>query len=275
MKKLFTGIALLFLPAAGAVAQVSVDLSIRITSPQPDAIITCYDDLTISYTLKNNGPDPIDLTGADSTIIVGIQGTMDSTFSLGGQDMISFDTVGKFALGVDEEMTGQTVTRKVKDIFRVWKYPIEPGTSPEIYRENVRSGRFVLYIETLGFIDRVTRQMAYNYNDEVDTNDIGYVVVSFDCGINVKEINAHTSALNVYPNPALSGVASFEFEFKGNETATVRVYDVTGRTVLTREVKGTGMQTVQVDVSSLNAGMYNMEIATADRRGVSKFTVAQ
>ncbi len=275
MKKLFTSIALLSLPAMGAVAQVSADLSIRITSPQPETIITCYDDLTITYALKNNGPDPVDFTGVDSTILVGIQGTMDSTFNLGGQDMISFDPVGKFALGVDEEMTGQTVTRKVKDIFRVWKYPIEPGTPPEIYRENVRSGRFVLYIETLGFIDSVTGQMADNYNDEVDTNDIGYVVVSFDCGINVKEINANTSALNVYPNPAGSGVASFEFEFEGNEAATVRVYDVTGRTVLTQEVKGSGAQTVQVDVASLNAGMYQLEIATADRRGVSKFTVTR
>ncbi len=277
MKRILTSIALLSLGGFAANAQITADLSIRITSPEPNTKFSCDDDLTIHYALKNNGPDPIDLTGVDSTILVGIQGTMDSTFMSGSQSMVSFNPIGQFALAVDQETTNQTITRKVRDIFRVLEYPIQ-SNEYESFRDNVRSGQFLIFVQTIGFGNGDANdfwQEAPNYDDPVDSNDIKYVLVEFECAQSVKEINANTSALNVYPNPALSGVASFEFEFKGNETATVRVYDVTGRTVLTREVKGTGVQTVQVDVSSLNAGMYNMEIATADRRGVSKFTVSR
>ncbi|OJU77561.1 MAG: hypothetical protein BGO09_05105 [Bacteroidetes bacterium 47-18] len=277
MKKILTSIALLSIGAFAANAQVTADLSIRITSPQANTKLKCDDDLTIQYALKNNGPDPIDLTGVDSTILVGIQGTMDSTYDNGGTPMVRFSPIGKFTLAVDQELTNQTRTRKVRDLFRVLEYPIQ-SNEYEVFRDNVRSGQFLVFVQTIGFGNGDANNMwqsAPNYDDPADSNDIKYVLVEFDCAQGVKEINANTSALNVYPNPAMSGVTNFEFEFKGNETATVRVYDVTGRTVLTQEVKGTGVQTVQVDVSSLNAGMYNMEIATADRRGVSKFTVAK
>ncbi len=277
MKKILTSIALLSLGGFAVNAQVTADLSIRITSPQPNTKFSCDDDLTIQYALKNNGPDPIDLTGVDSAIMVGIQGSMDSTYNDGSQDMVSFYPIGQFALAVDQEANNQTITRKVRDLFRVLEYPVQ-SNQYENFRDNVRSGQFLIFVETIGFGNGDANnywQEAPNYDDPVDSNDIHYVLVEFECAQGVKEINANTSALNVYPNPALSGVTNFEFEFKGNETATVRVYDVTGRTVLTQEVKGTGVQTVQVDVSSLNAGMYNMEIATADRRGVSKFTVSK
>ncbi len=279
MKKILTSFALLSFGTFAANAQLTTsDLSVTITSPQPNAVLKCNDDLTISYTLKNNGPDPFDLTGVDSTILIGIQCSMDSTYTSGGQDMVSFNPIGKFALAVNQEVSRQTRTRKVKDLFNVWKVPYTSGDPFTTFRNEPISGHYIIYVRTIGFGNGDANnvwQEAPNYEDPVDTNNLSAVVVEFDCYISVREINANTAALNVYPNPATEGLTNFEFEFKGNESATVRVYDLAGRTLLTQEVKGTGIQTVQVDVSSLNAGMYQLEIATTDRRGVSKFTVAR
>lgn len=280
MKKILTSFALLSFGALAANAQTTTsDLSVTITSPQPNAKFSCDDDITIGYTLKNNGPDPFDLTGIDSTILVGIQCSMDSTYTSGGRDMVSFNPIGKFALGVNQEVSRQTRTRKVRDLFNVWKVPYTAGDPFTTFRDNLANGHYIIYVRTIGFGNADANnvwQEASNYEDLVDTNNLSAVVVEFvDCPNNIKEINANTAALHVYPNPATNGLTSFEFEFKGNESATVRVYDLTGRTLLTQEVKGTGIQTVQVDVSSLNAGMYQLEIATTDRRGVSKFTVAK
>lgn len=275
MKKILTSMALLSLGAVAANAQTSADLGITVTSPAANAKFKCDDNITISYTLKNNGPDPIDLI-VDSTILVGIQGSMDSTYD--NNEMVRFSPIGKFALAVDAEISGQTMTRKVRELFRVWADPYTAGDEFVYFRETPTSGKFIVFVQTIGFGNGDANNMwqsAPNYDDPNTANDLSGVVVEFDCAQSLKEINANTSSLNVYPNPATAGVTNFEFEFKGNETATVRVYDVTGRTVLTQEVKGNGIQTVQIDVTSLNAGMYNMEIATADRRGVSKFTVAK
>ncbi len=94
------------------------------------------------------------------------------------------------------------------------------------------------------------------------------------CPISVKEINANTKQISVYPNPVVAGTAKFDYEFTANETAIIRVMDVTGRTVMTQEVTGRiGVQTIELNVANLNSGLYNLEIATAAGRGVSKFTV--
>lgn len=277
MKKILTSIALLSVGAFAANAQTVADLSMQITSPAPNTKFKCDDDITIEYKLKNNGPDAFDLV-ADPDILVGIQCSMDSTYEQGGSPMVSFNPIGGFAMTVNEEIAGKTKTRKVKDLFNVWETPYTVNDPFITFRDDVKSGVFLVYVSTIGFGNGDANNMwqeASNYEDPDKDNNLVAVPVEFDCAQSLKEINANTSALNVYPNPATTGVTNFEFEFKGNETATVRVYDVTGRTVLTQEVKGAGVQTVQVDVTSLNAGMYNMEIATADRRGVSKFTVAK
>lgn len=280
MKKIITSAALLSLGAYAAHAQLTTsDLSVSIISPQPNTKFLCTDDITIEYKLKNNGPNAFDLV-ADPAILIGIQCSMDSTYKDGnGDGMVTFNPIGNFALGVNEEITAKTRTRKVEALFNVWAAPYTQGDEPIIFRDNLRNGHFLIYVETIGFGNGDANnvwQEAANYEDPDNTNNMSAVIVEFDrCDISVKEINANTMALQMYPNPAVSGLTQFEFEFKGNETATVRVYDVTGRTVLIREVTGTGVQAVQLDVTSLNAGMYNMEIATADRRGVSKFTVAK
>lgn len=274
MKKILTSIALLSVGAFAANAQTVADLSVKITSPAANTKFKCDDDLKIQYTLTNNGPADLDLV-TDQDILVGMQGSMDSTYDQGGNPMISFSPIGNFVLNKDQSINGETRVRKVKDLFRVIP---EGATEYDIFRDDVRSGLFYVFVQSIGFGNGDANNMwqeASNYEDPETNNNSDIVLVEFDCAQSLKEINANTSSLKVYPNPATTGVTNFEFEFKGNETATVRVYDVTGRTVLTQEVKGAGIQTVQVDVTSLNAGMYNMEIATADRRGVSKFTVAK
>ncbi len=58
-------------------------------------------------------------------------------------------------------------------------------------------------------------------------------------------------------------------------TATIRVSDITGRTVMLNETgkNSAGEHKFSVDVTALHAGTYFVELITEDKRGISKFTV--
>ncbi len=258
--------------------QTVADLSVHITSPQPGAKFHYLDDdIAISYTLKNNGQDAIDLI-TDSLVSVGLYTSIDSVFLTPATQQMKhvLSPKSRFALGVDEELTIYTDTVKTGRLFSLFETPFEPGDQAFIYRDAPRGGHFVLFVQSIGFGSGNTTSnwvVSSDYDDPVDSNNFSFVIIEMQRPIGIGEINACSGTLQLYPNPAVSGAIYFDYEFAGTEPATVRVADATGKAVLVKDITGTGMQTVQVDVSTLNAGLYIMEISTADRRGISKFTV--
>ena len=68
-----------------------------------------------------------------------------------------------------------------------------------------------------------------------------------------------TEAITAYPNPA-KDMLTIPFKNKEGQ-ATVNVVDVTGKTVLIQSVNLTGINTLKLDVTSIEAGMYMFNIA--------------
>ena len=277
MKKLFTSLTLL-LAVCSLHGQTIADLSVQIISPQSGAKFHYLDDdISISYILKNNGQDAIDLI-TDSMVSVGVYSSIDSAFPSPATQQMTYllSPESRFTLGVDEELTFHTDTVKTGRLFSLYETPFQPGNQPFLYRDMPRAGHFVLFVRSIGFGsgDATGNWVeSSDYNDPVDSNNFSFVIIEMQRPISIGEINACSDALQLYPNPAVSGTIYFDYEFAGTESAAVRVADATGKTVLVKDITGSGMQTVQVDVSALNAGLYIMEISTGGRRGISKFTV--
>ncbi len=79
-------------------------------------------------------------------------------------------------------------------------------------------------------------------------------------------------SLNVYPNPANDNL-KFNYTFQKNVDVTVIVRDAVGRVVLTQDYgKMIGSQDFTVNVSSLNSGLYTIEMGTSYESAISKFS---
>ena len=277
MKKILTTFALLGFGAFAATAQTqNCDLELKLTSHTngQEVPVSCDDNLSVSVEVTNNGPDYLDV---DSPLSMALIAPYDSAwYGTSSNTIRMLTTFRPDSIAPAATAATTTYSGVVRDMYILYDYPA--GTFTDFYASNPVSGDYIAEFAIRGIGAPGSSGFWEETGLVVDadsTNDAQYIVLKITCEVGVKEINANTSKLNVYPNPTNNGTASFDFEFTANETATVRVFDVTGRTVLTQEVKGTGLETVKLDVSSLNAGMYNLEIATADRRGVSKFTVAK
>lgn len=278
MKFFFTALILLLISFSAVNAQTLADLSVQITHPAPMTRFDySTDTIAITYTIKNNGPDALDFI-ADTLVSAGLYSSIDSIFESPATQRIiyMYDPKSRFLLGLNEELIFRTETRMVRDLFSVFVHPRQAGDEPIIYRDNVRAGLFVLFVKLVGFGLGESGgywEESMSYRDPSDSNNTGYVVVEFDRVNNIEETNNCTASLQLYPNPAGSGSVNFNYDFTGKGAATVRIADATGRVVLTKNIQGTGMRTINMDISMLRSGLYIMEVTAGDHRAVSKFTV--
>jgi len=82
-------------------------------------------------------------------------------------------------------------------------------------------------------------------------------------------------ALSVYPNPSADGVFTLKLN-SGVKTGTqVTVYDAMGRQVYARELNGTAVnaQVANIDLSQQQAGVYTLELRTAEGTAQKKLVV--
>lgn len=103
------------------------------------------------------------------------------------------------------------------------------------------------------------------------TSDTGRVWINKTTAI--KEV-AQKVAIATYPNPAVNEL-SFDYNFLDNSDATARISDVAGRTVLVKEFEKNyvGNQKFNLDISTLNTGVYFLEFVVGDTKSISKFSV--
>ena len=89
----------------------------------------------------------------------------------------------------------------------------------------------------------------------------------------VKEMH-NDLAFSTYPNPT-NGDVNIRFNLPSSSNVTFNIYDITGKLVHS-ESKGTlsqGEQKLQLNVSGLNAGMYQLEMVTENGKANSKIVV--
>ena len=87
------------------------------------------------------------------------------------------------------------------------------------------------------------------------------------CGVSVAE-NAIAN-LTVAPNPA-SDVVNFSFEANSAATATVTLFDLTGKVVATQTVATSTVTIVEMNTTALQAGSYIYNVVAGDKIATGK-----
>ena len=108
-------------------------------------------------------------------------------------------------------------------------------------------------------------QMAsgvYNYSVTVTDgvcSSVDTISLTVDVCSDISATNDISVSANVYPNPSAGGIFNVETTGTIGNKALLSVYDVTGRLVLSNNVKTTNYI---VDMSSFATGMYTLVINT-------------
>jgi len=88
-------------------------------------------------------------------------------------------------------------------------------------------------------------------------------------------LDDQATALSVYPNPASSNV-HVSFENRTDGEVTIRLFDVNGKTIFVQHKNETiGNVNEELDFSALNAGVYALQIITADGRVMNQSIVKE
>lgn len=145
-----------------------------------------------------------------------------------------------------------------------------------VHRADLQDGQtygFYLWILGLG-----NNPNSPDNIDTVVTNDIAYVPVKWHCNTGIQEMMEEAARdISIFPNPAQNEL-HFRYGFiKATEKATARVIDMTGRVLASKELgkNNFGTKEFNMDISTLPAGNYLLEISTGYMNAVGKFTVTK
>ncbi len=274
MKKILTSLALLGAITTGAYAQKEINIAISNVFPEANAT---YDNLAEGDTfycvtaIANNGTVAIDETDTIKLWYLGLAegtdgeqywfyGLFDSlSIAPGASDTVSLafvkgQVIGTTQAGVD---VSTTVPNDANWTFHVEGYGFDNTNTP--------------------FNDPDVNQDAPD-DDGSLTGDNAYDVnFTFGVPAGIFEIEGLTKvSLEIFPNPATS-VVNVNYNFTATTPASIRISDVTGRVVLNQDLgkQNRGAQQFSVDVSTLNNGMYTMELVTDQQRAISKLTISK
>jgi hypothetical protein len=92
-------------------------------------------------------------------------------------------------------------------------------------------------------------------------------------GVGMKEVNNANATVVVYPNPATENVNVY-FTEKSPLTRTIALLDMSGRTLFVREVGG-GESRVVIPASSLNSGIYLLQVKTGNESVTKKVILSK
>jgi len=271
MKRIYTTLALLGTLATGTFAQKTADLSI---SPLFPVNGTTYDNLSAGDTfymaavVKNNGPASL---GSGDTIVIvrelgmtgnpGITTTagyveenLPNTFA-GGSDtlvwmFIQGEVLGTLGDGTDVICNFPTDATADTSFMYIWGFNNDGLFNDAGIDEEgniLPTGNNIFFWGDVAFGEPSSLEAIKGLDKE---------------------------QLLAYPNPATSGI-SFKYNFRKNSNAVIRVTDIAGRIVLTKELgnQTMGEKEFSLDISALNNGMYQLELVTDDKRAISKFSV--
>lgn len=253
MKRIYVTLALLGLLTTGAYAQRYCDIETVLVTPTEGTTLPCTGTFPIKYLFINHGPDAIlasdTLVGLDPEI----QNPETGSFTYGGEAVAAGDTLIGYDTLTSLALTGALIN-DAGDAFELAPFA---------------DGNYKYFAWFLGFSDTTA------VIDTVESNNLSVHGIIINCGTGIADaVNGlDRTALFAYPNPANDKV-SFKYSFKAGNAA-VRVTDIAGRVVMTQEFgkQTAGERTMTVDVSSLNNGMYYLELVTDDKRAITKLAI--
>lgn len=272
MRKILTFAALMLGALTGAHAQRTIDLKTVLLKPTDGTVINCTDSFPAAWLIINDGPDPVypsDTVGiADYENVFEQEGTnvnkgffpvpMEDTFYAG--DTLAIDG-----------LSWNSHNSRIKTL-------VDTATG-EFVNGFVQGRAYLAFSNVLGIMKNSGGSWGADpmVTDPNDTNDLSFRLVVYTCaatGLKDAINGLDKTGISVFPNPA-DRIVNFTYEFDKATTATARVSDITGRTVLLKEFgkNNAGSKTFSIDVSSLHAGTYILEFVTNDKRALSKFTV--
>lgn len=252
-----------------------VNLQISVDTPKDNGVYEIQnDEFILSFAIKNAGTD-----------------------SVRSQDIVTIATDAKWFTGADGTMyLGKPANATIAPNETVnWSITLKGGTQVRVSNGSSSENKTVSFPATV-VIDTFT---VFTYGLSVDAPDTllfdeaeyiddgsgnwniggdnvtGALNVTFNNPLSINAVNKAT-ALNVYPNPTSTNI-SFSYDFNTSNNATVRIMDLMGRTLMTKDF---GKQTVgtnnfTLDVATLSNGVYYVEMISGDIRGISKFTVSK
>ena len=77
----------------------------------------------------------------------------------------------------------------------------------------------------------------------------------------------------IAPNPLIGGLATVRYSLPKAGLATLNVFDVTGRTVLSQTIAAGRTGTASLDLRKLDAGVYLVKVATESFSTTQKLVV--
>jgi hypothetical protein len=80
--------------------------------------------------------------------------------------------------------------------------------------------------------------------------------------------------VNIYPNPARAGRLNIAMSME-DPIVDIRVVDATGRLITNTTLKGSGLQTETLDVSSFNPGLYFVHMVSENHQHTKKVFVGR
>jgi len=273
MKRIYMTAALIGATVFGSYAQKTADLGITLLSPVSNSTYSNFnnpptsssDTLLLAFEITNNGPDNVTaddfLQFSMSKAFLGMSTDPNETFDIGGP-------------------TGFTLNSGQKDtlFLELWNGRTFSGTgggTVQFHSNTIDS----FFIFVLGF--DASEELFTDVGVDPAAGTVGGNNLSRATNIRIGNPNSIISlngdkkeALEVFPNPAVDRL-NFSLNLDKASDATVRIMDLTGRTVLTQDLGKvqTGKREFSVNVSSLNTGLYMIEVATEGKRAVSKFNV--
>jgi len=246
MKKLITTITALAGLTVASYAQRSTEIATVIVSPTPDQIINCTDSFLVDFMFINNGPETVLTT---DTIVFQTPEVPTTTSAYGfgpARDAQTNDTIGRFRYYLQKS--------DVNLLFN--------DAGNQLLEAPFSNGDYLFFVAFGRFVSDLTNTSS--------TPIIG-TPITIDCG--TTSINNLAKAnLNIFPNPA-QGQINVNFEVLASN-ATLRVIDIMGRTILTKEV-AKNTSAYAFDISTLNNGAYYLELTSAEVRGTTKFVVSK
>jgi hypothetical protein len=120
---------------------------------------------------------------------------------------------------------------------------------------------------------RNTAAIYFDYNAPVITNT---TINTLDEKTGILEVNRANSQLTCYPNPASEQVNISFSGISSKESATVKIMDMSGKLVYTKSINvTTGNNNLQLELASLNNGIYFIQLETADSRQIGKLSIVR
>jgi hypothetical protein len=176
-----------------------------------------------------------------------------------------------YALGdtIDDRWT--PAPSKQLNHFKVRDYHDNSKTTDESLNHSLRLIKSVRYrTETSGWKDQFIPGDAWN-----GYTDYTYSAFHITCtNVGINEIGNLVGSASLYPNPAQDKI-TVQFGLSKSDNVSVTINDITGREIMTTSntTFGSGTQQMDINTTSLNAGVYLCTIHAGSGSKTMKFTV--